>query len=112
MAKHDRRRRGGDGGHIVMLRHPDAAIAPSLGMSREIARIVERAARIGIVGDADEIEDGKGRHECSRMKPGAWRTPLEMPGFIHACPERETSRILQTHMERASISCNPLRTLY
>ncbi len=65
MAKHDRRRRAGDAGHIVMLRHPDAAIAPSLGMSREIARIVERAARIGIFGDADKIEDGKCRHECS-----------------------------------------------
>ena len=66
MAKHDRRRGAGDARHVVMLRHPDAAIAPVLGMDREIAGIVERAARIGIFGDADKIEDGKCRHGCSR----------------------------------------------
>jgi len=49
-----------------MLRHPDAAITPFLGMGREITGIVERAARIGIFGDADKIEDGKCRHGDSR----------------------------------------------
>jgi hypothetical protein len=40
-----------------MLRHPDAAIAPVLGVDCEIPGIVERAARIGIFGDADKLED-------------------------------------------------------
>ena len=66
MANHDRRRGAGDARHVVMLGHPDAAITPFLGMGREIAGIVERAARIGVFGDADEIEDGKCRHGCSR----------------------------------------------
>jgi hypothetical protein len=41
-----------------MLRHPDAAIAPVLGVDCEIPGIVERAARIGIFSDANEFEDG------------------------------------------------------
>ena len=58
MADHDRRRSARDAGHVVMLRHPDAAIAPGLGMNRNIAGVVvERAASIGFFGDADEIED-------------------------------------------------------
>jgi hypothetical protein len=40
-----------------MLRHPDAAIAPVLGVDCEIPGIVERAARIGIFSDADELEE-------------------------------------------------------
>ena len=55
MADHDRRCSARDAGHVVMLRHPDAAIAPSLGMNRNIAGVVERAACIGFFGDADEI---------------------------------------------------------
>jgi hypothetical protein len=35
-------------------------------MRRKITGIVERAARIGSFGDADEIEDGKCRHGYSR----------------------------------------------
>jgi hypothetical protein len=42
-----------------MLCHPDAAIAPSLGMGRKISGIVECAARIGLFGDTDEIQDRK-----------------------------------------------------
>jgi transposase len=51
--------------HVVMLRHPGAAIAPSLGKGREITGIVERAARIGVLNNSDEIEDRRCRHECS-----------------------------------------------
>jgi len=40
-----------------MLRYPNAAIAPSLGMNRNIAGVVECAARVGVFGDADEIEN-------------------------------------------------------
>ena len=59
---HDRGRGAGDAGHVVMLGHPEAAIAPALGVGCEIAGVVERAARIGRLGDADEIENGQGRH--------------------------------------------------
>jgi hypothetical protein len=41
-----------------MLRHPDAAIAPSLGVGGEIAGVDERGASVGALGDADELEDG------------------------------------------------------
>ena len=52
MGQHDRRRCAGDARHIVMLRNPDAAIAPSLRMGREIAGVVERAAGVRVLGDA------------------------------------------------------------
>ena len=68
MTDHDRCRGAGDARHVVMLRHPDAAIAPGLGMDRDIAGVVERAARIGVFGDADEIENGQCRHETFRTK--------------------------------------------
>jgi hypothetical protein len=42
----------------MMLSHPDATIAPFLGVSREIASIVESASGIGALGDADKFEDG------------------------------------------------------
>ena len=58
MGDHDRRRGARDARHVVMLRHPDAAIAPSLGVGGEIAGVVERAAGVGLLGDADKFEDG------------------------------------------------------
>jgi hypothetical protein len=69
VTNHNRRRGAGDARHVVMLRHPNAAIAPSLGMDRNITGVVERAARIGAFGDADEIEDRQCRHRNSRTKP-------------------------------------------
>ena len=57
MGEHDRRRGAGDARHVVMLRHPDAAIAPSLGMGGKVASVVERAARVRPLGDADKLED-------------------------------------------------------
>jgi hypothetical protein len=62
MTDHDRRRGTCDARHVVMLRHPDAAIAQSLGMYRNIPRVIQRAARIGFFGDADEIENRQCRH--------------------------------------------------
>ena len=65
MAEDDRCRRAGDPRHVVMLGHPEAAIAPALGMGREIARIVERPTGVGLVGHADQIENRKCDHESS-----------------------------------------------
>ena len=56
MGQHDQRRGAGDARHIVMLRHPDATIAPLLRMGREIARVVERASGVRVLGDADKFE--------------------------------------------------------
>jgi hypothetical protein len=62
MTDHDRRRGAGDARHVVVLRHPDAAITPGFSMNSNIAGVVEGAARIGVFGNADEIEDGQCRH--------------------------------------------------
>ena len=58
MGEHNRRRGAADARHIVMLRHPDAAIAPPFRVGREIARVVERASGVRVLGDADKFEDG------------------------------------------------------
>ena len=73
MTDHDRRCGARDARHVVMLRHPDAAIATSFGMNRNIAGVVERAARIGFFGDANEIED----RQCSAIAAHAAFDPLE-----------------------------------
>ena len=39
MRQRDRRRSAGDAGHVVVLRHPVAAVAPALGMARQVDRI-------------------------------------------------------------------------
>ena len=80
MANHDRGRGTGDARHVVMLGHPDAPIAPALGMSRKIAGIVECAARIGVFGDADEIEDGKWRHRV--LQESLRRRELRAGGYV------------------------------
>ena len=62
MSQHDRCRGAGDARHVVMLRHPDAPIAPFLGVGGEVASVVERAAGVGFLGDANKLENGQGRH--------------------------------------------------
>jgi hypothetical protein len=52
----------------MMLRDPDAAITPFFSMRRKIAGVVERAARVCVFSDADEIEYGQGSHGFSREK--------------------------------------------
>ena len=95
MRDDDRGRGAGDARHVVMLGHPDAAIAPVLGMGGEIAGVVERAARIGLFGDADEIEDRQCSHKNSRTKPLEMTPPedagpraclSETAGFVQFLP--------------------------
>ena len=38
---HDRGRRAGDAGHVVVLGQPEAAIAPALGVPRQVERVAE-----------------------------------------------------------------------
>ena len=62
MTNHNRGCGARDARHVVMLRHPNAAVAPGLGVNCDITRVVERAPRVGILGDADQIEDGQCCH--------------------------------------------------
>src|SRR3546814_15425521 len=62
MGDDDRGRRTGDAGHVVMLGHPDAPVAPLLGVHRHVPGVVERAARVGLLGDTNEVEDGQWYH--------------------------------------------------
>src|SRR3546814_17459423 len=61
-----------------MLGHPQAAIAPGLGMGSEVARIVEGAAGIGLFGDAGKLEDRQYRH--GRKSPTATPQPAQAAG--------------------------------
>src|SRR3546814_18427022 len=61
-----------------MLGHPQAAIAPGLGMGSEVARIVEGAAGIGLFGDAGKLEDRQYRH--GRQSPTATPQPAQAAG--------------------------------
>src|SRR5580704_15635357 len=63
VSKHDRCRGAGNASHVVMLGHPDAPVAQFLGVSGEVASVVERAASVSLLRDANELEDGQGGHE-------------------------------------------------
>jgi hypothetical protein len=63
VSKHHGCRGAGNAGHVMMLRHPDTLITQFLGVSGEVASVVERAARIGLLRDANELENGQGGHE-------------------------------------------------
>ena len=68
----------GDARHVVVLGHPDAAIAPALGVDGDISSVHERAARVDLLRDANQFEDGERdrgpvRHIVSRPPSGAGR---------------------------------------
>ena len=71
MANHNGRRGARNARHVVVFGHPNPAIAPGLGVDRDIPGVVERAPRIGVFGDADEIEDRQCCHEIFRTKQRA-----------------------------------------
>ena len=48
--------------HVVMLRDPDALVAPLLGVRGKIPRVVQSMAGVGAFGDADEFEEAEGGH--------------------------------------------------
>jgi hypothetical protein len=59
---HDGRGRAGDAGHVVVLGEPEAAIAPALGVLREVERVRQRQRRVAAFDDGGEIEYRKNRH--------------------------------------------------
>jgi hypothetical protein len=58
MSEHNRRRGAGDARHIVMFGDPDAPIAPLLRAGGEVAGVVQRAAGVGLLRDANKLENG------------------------------------------------------
>src|ERR1019366_3050189 len=55
----------------MMLGDPKPTVAPLFGMGRKIARIIERAACVGILRDADQIEYRKRCHGETPDRPSS-----------------------------------------
>src|SRR5690606_10596809 len=72
MGDDDRCGGAGDALHVVMFCHPDALVAPLLGMGSKVPCIVECCSGVRVLGDADQFENGKGGH-CSAL-PAAERS--------------------------------------
>jgi hypothetical protein len=58
VADQDRGRGGGDAGHVVVLGHPVAVVAPLLGVPGEVDGVGDRLARVAALGHRGEVEDG------------------------------------------------------
>jgi hypothetical protein len=41
----------------MVLGDPEAPVAPVLSMGGEVSRVIQRPTSIGVLGDADEIQD-------------------------------------------------------
>src|SRR3954453_7853788 len=54
-----------DARHAVMFCEPEALVAPTLCVSREVKRIAKRAGRIRARNDGREIEDRERGHDCA-----------------------------------------------
>ncbi len=65
VADHDRRGRAGDARHVVVFRHPVAAVAERLGVAGEVERVGERRGGVPVRSDRREVEDGQRRHGVS-----------------------------------------------
>ena len=48
----------GDAGHVVMFGEPVAAVAPILGVAREVERVGKGGGDVAAFGDGGEVEDG------------------------------------------------------
>jgi len=68
--EHDRCRRARDPRHAVMLGHPIAVIAESLGVAGEIGGVGERPGDRAGIGDGHEVEEREFRHETDMRLPG------------------------------------------
>src|SRR3546814_17184896 len=51
--------------YTTLFRSPEAAVAPAFGMGGEVARVVERRARIAAFGDAGQLQDRQRGHGLS-----------------------------------------------
>jgi hypothetical protein len=63
----DRGGGAGDARHVVVLGHPEAPIAQRLGTAREVERVPQRLAGVGVLGDGGEVEDGEGLDHAGQM---------------------------------------------
>src|SRR5512137_568329 len=79
----DHRRGGtGDADHVVVLRQPEAAIAPALSVLCEIKRMVQRVRRRGSLGNECEIENGE-RAQCASLCGVSWILMLARAVSVH-----------------------------
>jgi len=62
----NRGRSAGDAGHVVVLGEPKAAVAPTLGVAREVDGVGESARGVAPFDDGREIEDGERDHGGER----------------------------------------------
>ena len=58
----DGRRRAGDAREVVVFGHPEALVAPALGVLCEISRTPERLARVAAARDRRQVEDRERNH--------------------------------------------------
>ncbi len=64
---HDGGRCARNAGRVVMLRKPEALVAPPLGMLREVERVAQRARRRATLDDRGEIQDRNWGQSCVRQ---------------------------------------------
>ena len=77
MPDHHRRRGARHPGHPVVLRQPEAVIAPALRVPGEVQRVVQRPAGVAPFGDGREVED---RERRAHDRNGSRSRPEEKPG--------------------------------
>ena len=58
MSDHDRGRRAGDAGDIVVLGQPEPSVAPSLGVAGQVQRVAEGVGGRIPLADRSQVEDG------------------------------------------------------
>ena len=104
VADHDRGRRAGDAGHVVVLGEPEAPVAEAFGVAREIDAVAQGVGGRRALRHGGEVEDGKGDHEvlyvssrwCPERSDRDGRRPLQA-GAAMCRPHGSTPTI---HLER------------
>src|SRR5258708_11833370 len=76
MANQHGGRRARDSWHPVMLGQPKTPIAPTLGVARQVERVLKGVGRIASLCDAREIQDGKTCHAGYARAPSTILTRL------------------------------------
>ena len=106
-----RRRRAGDARHVVMLGQPVAAVAPALGVAREVERVAERLRGVAALDDRREVEDGKRDHWTlldaaprARLPPHPLHLPHAAAPPAHRGPARGIGARGGTGFRRARCS--------
>ena len=76
MGQCHRGRGAGDPGQVVVLRHPEAAIAEGFDVPRQVERVAQRLAGIAAFNDRGEVENRERDHMMRIASDGADGKPL------------------------------------